>query len=292
MVKSYLFYLNTSHKIIGSWNDYGVKSQRQKKVEGCEALRIILQNSPKSDFDVARGISLIEEHAIEITTLKSFTRNLDLCGVSKIGITGAPGVGKSTFMNMLIPRIDLSSHKVAIIAIDPSSRISKGAILGDRIRITQNAKFDEIYFRSMATRGAYGGMNASAEAVLFFLNQCGFTLIFVETVGVGQNEVEVASYVDCVIHIVDSNAGDEVQMEKAGVMEVGDIYFVNKRENKENLQFISSLKTFAANSIRMSGKSPAVVVGSVLSGEGFEEIVRLLNLFTANSNNLDCEKMQ
>jgi LAO/AO transport system kinase len=114
----------------------------------------------------------------------------------------------------------------------------------------------------------------------------------VETVGVGQNEVEVASYVDRVIHIIDSNAGDEVQMEKAGVMEIGDIFFVNKRGDKENLQFVSSLKTFAANAIRMSGNSPKVVVGSALSGEGFEEITRLLNLCTTSSNNSNCEKTQ
>ncbi len=241
-------------------------------------LRAILQKFIKSDFEVARGISIIEEGKIDIPTLKSMIGNPVERAVTRIGITGSPGVGKSTFLDKLFSTQDFSNYKVAVIAIDPSSRITNGAILGDRIRITQDAVFDKVYFRSMATRGAYGGLNDSIESVLFFLSNCGFSLIFVETVGVGQNEVQIAECVDYVIHILDPSAGDEVQMEKAGIMEVGNTYFVNRRDDKIDSFFISNLKSFVSNTLRASSTKPEVVVGSAVSGEGIDEILRQLNL--------------
>jgi LAO/AO transport system kinase len=255
-----------------------VQLHGDKNFERIAALREILQKHAKSDFDVARGISIIEEAKIDIVTLESVIENPFGGNAIRIGITGSPGVGKSTLLNRLICMEDFSGYKIAVIAIDPSSRITKGAVLGDRIRITQGVVFENIYFRSMATRGAYGGLNQSIKSVMFFLANCGFNLIFVETVGVGQNEVEIAECVDLVLHILDSSAGDDVQMEKAGVMEVGDLYFVNKRDDRVNNQFISNLKSFTSISNRASGVKPAVVVGSAVSGEGFDEIIRHLNL--------------
>jgi LAO/AO transport system kinase len=258
-----------------------------KRLERIAVLRGILQKSTKSDFDVARGISIIEEEKIDIATLESVIENPFGGNVIRIGITGSPGVGKSTLLNKLICMEDFSSYKIAVIAIDPSSRITKGAVLGDRIRIAQSAVFEKIYFRSMATRGAYGGLNESIKSVMFFLANCGFNLIFVETVGVGQNEVEIAECADVVLHILDSSAGDDVQMEKAGVMEVGDLYFVNKRDDRVNSQFISSLKSFVSNSNRASGIKPVVVVGSAASGEGFDEVISHLNLPRPGQNEMD-----
>lgn len=249
-----------------------------KSLERIAALRGILQKPTKSDFDVARGISIIEEEKIDFATLESVIKNPLGGNVIRIGITGSPGVGKSTLLNKLICMEDFSGYKIAVIAIDPSSRITKGAVLGDRIRITQGTVFENIYFRSMATRGAYGGLNESIKSVLLFLANCGFDLIFVETVGVGQNEVEIAECADLVLHVLDSSAGDDVQMEKAGVMEVGDLYFVNKRDDRVNNQFISNLKSFTSIANRASGVKPAVVVGSAVSGEGFDEIISHLNL--------------
>ena len=253
-------------------------------------MNTILQKSTKSDFEVARGISIIEESEIDITTLKSLIQSSDENEKKRIGITGAPGVGKSTFLNTLISTLDLTDYKVAVIAIDPSSRITKGALLGDRIRITENTVFESIYFRSMATRGAFGGLNNAIESILYFLGNCGFSLVFVETVGVGQNEVEVAEYVDFVVHVLDANAGDEVQMEKAGIMEIGDVYFVNKRDGHGSNQFIANLKSFADNSKRTSFSKPEVIVGSAISGEGFEDIARHLGLSSSSKLGLDGEK--
>lgn len=243
-----------------------------------ETLRNIVQKTKKTDFDVARGISIIEDYGIDIAMLESLHRNPEVSGMRCIGITGSPGVGKSTFISRFLSTYELSHLKVAVIAIDPSSRISRGAVLGDRIRINNSEIFEQIYFRSMATRGAYGGLNHVIKSVLFFLSQCGFTLVLVETVGVGQNEIEIVDFVDDVIHIVDSNLGDQVQMDKSGVMEIGDIFFINQRIRSENTQFKRFLDSFAFNSHRLSGKSPIVIAGSVVSGEGFEEIALYLNL--------------
>jgi len=267
-----------------------MQSNRGRDLRGLELLNTILQKPTKSDFEIARGISIIEESEIEIATLKSLIQNPIERGKKRIGITGAPGVGKSTFLNTLISSQDLTNYKVAVIAIDPSSRITKGALLGDRIRISENTVLERIYFRSMATRGAFGGVNNAIEPILYFLENCGFSLVFVETVGVGQNEVEVAEYVDSIIHVLDANAGDEIQMEKAGIMEIGDVYFVNKRDSQGNNRFITNLKSFVVNSRRTSFSTPHVIVGSAISGEGFEEVVQHLGLSASSKLGLDGDK--
>ena len=259
-----------------------MKSSGATSLENEYALAVILQESAKSDLDVARGISIIEDFVIEASTIQRLAGTPILHKAFCVGITGAPGVGKSTFINKLISTQDFGIHKVAILAIDPSSRITKGAVLGDRIRITQNSAFEEIYFRSLATRGAYGGLSNAIEPILFFLTHCGFTLVLIETVGVGQNEVEIADYANVVIQVLDSNAGDDVQMEKAGLMEVSDIFFVNIRDAQVNNQFISSLKSFTSLSSMPSDKKPQVIVGSVVTGDGFEEISTHLKSITNN----------
>ena len=259
-----------------------MKSTGATSLENEHSLAVILQESAKSDLDVARGISMIEDFGLETSTIHRLAGTSVVRNALCVGITGAPGVGKSTFINKLISTQDFGVHKVAILAIDPSSRITKGAVLGDRIRITQNSAFEEIYFRSLATRGAYGGLSNAIDPILFFLTHCGFTLVIIETVGVGQNEVEIADYANVVIQILDSNAGDDVQMEKAGLMEVSDIFFVNIRHAQVNNQFISSLKSFTSLSSMPSDKKPQVIVGSVITGDGFEEITTHLKSITNN----------
>ncbi len=234
--------------------------------------------SNKSDHEIARGITLIEENFIDKELLVSINLNHSEKRTKCVGITGAPGVGKSTFLNTLLKSQELSKYRVAVIAIDPSSKLTGGSVLGDRIRITESSIFEFVYFRSMATRGAYGGINSSMESVLYFLGNCGFDLIFVETVGVGQNEIEVSQYVDLVIHIVDCNAGDEIQLEKAGLMEVSDVFFVNIRGESVNHYFIGKLKAHVVNSRSISMYSQRVILGSSISGEGVDEVWNLIDL--------------
>ena len=154
--------------LLCSCNYWRVEKASIASVERQDALRIILQKTIKSDLDVARGISIIEDMRLDISTLKTFIENPVLVGAYCLGITGAPGVGKSTFINRLILTHDFGRHKVAILAVDPSSRITKGAVLGDRIRITQNSVFENFYFRSIATRGAFGGLSDSMKRFYFF----------------------------------------------------------------------------------------------------------------------------
>ncbi len=248
----------------------GAKSMALKTLLG------ILENPIKTDLDVARGISLIEELQIGASSVKSLTGEIPKKRARRIGITGAPGVGKSTFLNTLLNTQDFSEFKVAVIAIDPSSQRSKGAVLGDRIRISDSSIFDNVYFRSMATRGSLGGVNNSIPAILDFLECCGFTFVLVETVGVGQNEIEVANYVDVVVQVIDSNSGDDVQMEKSGLMEFSDLFFLNTREGQTFEHFISNLEAFATSTATMRGQKPAIVVGSAISGEGFDLVWSLL----------------
>jgi len=241
------------------------------------ALLDILKKPIKTDSDVARGISIIEESSIGAPSVKLLTANLPKNRARRIGITGAPGVGKSTFLNSMFNSQDFSKFRVAVIAIDPSSQRSKGAVLGDRIRITDGSIFEDIYFRSMATRGSLGGVNNSLEAVLDFLEACAFTFILVETVGVGQNEVQVANHVDIVLQVIDSSSGDEVQMEKSGLMEFSDIFFINSRKGQADEYFLSNLEAFATSTTNLRGEKPIIVFGSALSGEGFSTIWELLN---------------
>lgn len=256
-----------------------MKNRDSKNHVALESLRKILSLSKKTDRDIARAITIIEENLIEKETLASINCNPSIQRTPCVGITGAAGVGKSTLLNKLLQSQNLSKHRIAVIAIDPSSKQTRGAVLGDRIRIKESSIFEFVYFRSMATRGAYGGLNKSIESVLYLLKNSGFDLIIVETVGVGQNEIEISEYADLVIHVIDCNAGDEIQLEKAGLMEVSDVYFVNIRGDNINHQFVSKLRNHAANKPSSGVSTQTVILGSSLSGKGSDEIWSLIDLF-------------
>lgn len=248
-----------------------------------ESLREILSLSQKTDREIARGITLIEENLIQKKALVSINSNPTSKQTKCVGITGAAGVGKSTLLNKLLQSQNLSKHRIAVIAIDPSSKRTRGAVLGDRIRITESSIFEFVYFRSMATRGAYGGVNKSIESILYFLRNSGFDLIIIETVGVGQNEIEISEYVDLVIHVIDCNTGDEVQLEKAGLMEISDVFFINIRGDSINHQFVSKLKNHVTNSPSTPTSTQRVILGSSLSGKGSDEIWDLIDLIDKDS---------
>lgn len=149
-------------------------------------------------------------------------------GARILGITGPPGSGKSTLTNALVKHLRLRGHTVGVIAVDPSSPFTGGAILGDRIRMSSHALDSGVYIRSMGTRGQLGGLSAACTGAARVLDACGFAYIILETVGVGQSEVAVARCADVVTVVSVPGLGDDVQASKAGILEIGDIFVVNK----------------------------------------------------------------
>jgi LAO/AO transport system kinase len=145
-----------------------------------------------------------------------------------VGITGAPGVGKSTIVNHMITECRRRELKVAVVAVDPSSALTGGALLGDRLRMGQHAEDSGVFIRSMATRGHVGGLSTTTREVVLVLDAMGYDMVIIETVGVGQDEVEVAEFAHTTLVVCLPGAGDEIQVLKAGLLEIGDVYVVNK----------------------------------------------------------------
>ena len=152
--------------------------------------------------------------------------------ISSIGITGAPGAGKSTLTSALVREIADADGSVAVVAIDPSSPFTGGAILGDRVRMGEHSLDERVYIRSMATRGHLGGLSVAVPDAIHVLDAVGFPWVIVETVGVGQVEVEIAGEADTTVVVVNPGWGDSVQANKAGLMEIADVFVINKADRK------------------------------------------------------------
>src|SRR5438445_5124149 len=178
---------------------------------------------------VARAISLVEDGRPELERLSAGIYGATGRAVT-VGITGAPGVGKSTLAGALVGALRADERRVAVLAVDPTSPYTGGALLGDRVRMQEHATDPDVFIRSMATRGHLGGLSEAAPQALRVLDAAGFAVLLVETVGVGQAEVEVASLADTTLVTVAPGMGDAVQAAKAGILEVGDIFVVNKAD--------------------------------------------------------------
>jgi LAO/AO transport system kinase len=187
-----------------------------------------------------------------------------------VGITGAPGAGKSTLVAALIGEIRASGRTVAVIAVDPSSPITGGALLGDRVRMQSYALDDGVFIRSMASRGHAGGLAASSVAAATVLDAAGFDLILLETVGTGQSEVEVAAAADTTVVLEAPEMGDEVQAIKAGLLEVADIVVVNKGDRPGAQRTAAELRAMltVVASPRVAGVGHADAAGAVAGGSG------------------------
>jgi LAO/AO transport system kinase len=202
-----------------------------------------------------------------------------------VGVTGAPGAGKSTLVAALVAAAREAGRPVAVIAIDPSSPITGGAILGDRVRMQQHAGDPDVFIRSMASRGHVGGLATSTVAAAAALDACGFPLLFIETVGTGQSEVEIASIADTTLVVQSPEMGDEVQAIKAGLLEVADIVAVNKGDRPGADLAASHLRamlTVGAQHDRAMGdrprpRRPEVMLVSALTGTGVSELLAALD---------------
>lgn len=190
-----------------------------------------------------------------------------------VGLCGSPGSGKSSLINRLVAAARAEGRTVAVLAVDPTSAFTGGAFLGDRIRIQEHALDSGVFMRSLATRGMMGGLNSTIFAAIHVLEAAGFGRIIVETVGTGQDEVDVAEVVDTVVCVSAPYQGDEFQAMKAGTMEIGDVFAVNKADLPEVERAVAMLKDALSLAPRRDGGwAPRVTPVSALNGKGVAEL--------------------
>ncbi len=225
---------------------------------------------------VARLISLVEDESPELREVMEALA--PLTGEAHVvGITGAPGVGKSTSTNALVRELRSQGKRVAVLAIDPSSPFSGGALLGDRVRMGDHATDPDVFIRSMASRGHLGGLAWATPQALRVLDAAGFDVVLVETVGVGQSEVEIAGTADTTLVLVAPGMGDGIQAAKAGILEIGDVYVVNKADRPEAASVRRDLRSMLALTERASAAwRPPVLLMSAQSGEGVDKVAAAL----------------
>lgn len=193
-----------------------------------------------------------------------------------LGITGSPGVGKSTTTNALISALRARGQRVAVLAVDPSSPFSGGALLGDRIRMQDHAGDEGVYIRSMASRGHLGGLAAATPQVMRVLDAAGFDVVIIETVGVGQSEIEIAATADSSIVLLAPGMGDGIQAAKAGILEIGDVFAVNKSDRDGADTAVRELRAMIELGT-WTGWKPPVVKTVASTGVGIDELLQAID---------------
>ncbi|HEY8231898.1 MAG: methylmalonyl Co-A mutase-associated GTPase MeaB [Vicinamibacterales bacterium] len=231
---------------------------------------------------VARAITLVENEAGEAQPLLAalFPHS---GGSLVVGVTGPPGAGKSSLVDRLIALWRGEGRSVGIVAVDPSSPFSGGAILGDRIRMQAHATDDGVFIRSMATRGHLGGLAAATDNVVTILSAAGKDVVLVETVGVGQDEVEIVGTADVSVVVLVPGLGDEVQALKAGIMEIADVFVVNKSDREGADRVVAEIESMLSLAPGGAGPAPAIVRTVATRDEGTRGLADAVLAFHARA---------
>ena len=261
--------------------------------------QLIEQARAGSPRAIARLITLVEEASPLLrevmAALAPHTGHARI-----VGLTGSPGVGKSTSTSALVTELRKQGQRVAVLAVDPSSPFSGGALLGDRVRMSEHATDPDVYIRSMASRGHLGGLSWATPQALRVLDAAGFDTILVETVGVGQSEVEVAGLADTTLVLLAPGMGDGIQAAKAGILEIGDIYVVNKADRDGAAQVSRDLRGMLNLSAAIAGPPGTVWKRPILKtvaqqGTGVAEVVEAIaehRAFLASTGELARRRMR
>ncbi|HEY6874787.1 MAG TPA: methylmalonyl Co-A mutase-associated GTPase MeaB [Candidatus Dormibacteraeota bacterium] len=222
---------------------------------------------------LARAITMVERRDPEVRDLQQALRD-QVKTAYVVGFTGAPGTGKSTLVDALVSLLRKKERQVAVIATDPNSPFTGGAILGDRIRMQRHALDPKVFIRSMGARGHLGGLSLATREAIRLLAAFGFDPVILETVGVGQSELEVALVADTTVVVLTPNLGDGVQMIKAGILEIADVFVVNKADLEGHQRAMTELRSMLSLAPKGVDKSwkPPIVATSAANQKGIDEL--------------------
>ena len=233
-----------------------------------------------NDFKtLARTISLVENN---VANADEILRNLQTKNIPIIGVTGPPGAGKSTLLNAIMNQLLDAGKKVGLILVDPSSPFNLGALLGDRLRLSQHFNNPNLFIRSLASRGSLGGLSDKIIEITEVMKSYPFDYIFIETVGVGQSEVEIAGLADHTIVTLVPEAGDSIQAMKAGLMEIADVFVINKADRPDAETFANHLE----QQLHLNNRSHIPVLKTVaVESKGVKELIAAVNALPNNAIN-------